>query len=70
SAIKKVVMAGPVEATGTGNILVQAIATKDISDISQLREVVRKSFPLFVYQPKDTGLWEENYERYKRLVSR
>ncbi|MDD3726254.1 MAG: FGGY-family carbohydrate kinase, partial [Candidatus Ratteibacteria bacterium] len=70
SAIKKIVIAGPVEATGTGNILTLAMANKDISDISQLREVVRRSFPLFVFQPKDTGLWEENYERYKGLVSR
>ena len=70
SALKKIVMAGPVEATGIGNILVQAMANKEISDISQLREVVRKSFPLFVYQPKDIGLWEENYERYTRLVNR
>ena len=70
SATKKIVITGPVEATGIGNILVQAIANKDVSDISQLREVVRRSSPLFVYQPKDTGLWEENYERYKRLVNR
>lgn len=68
SSTKKIVIAGPVEATGTGNILVQAIANKEISDISQLREVVRKSFTLFVYQPKDTGQWDENYERYKKLL--
>ncbi|MCM8830424.1 MAG: rhamnulokinase [Candidatus Omnitrophica bacterium] len=67
SATKKIVIAGPVEATGTGNILVQAIANREISDISQLREVVRRSFPLFVYQPKDTGQWDENYERYKKF---
>jgi rhamnulokinase len=48
--------------------LVQAMANKEISDISQLREIVRKSFPLFVYQPKDTSLWDENYEKYKGLV--
>ncbi|NLG12134.1 MAG: rhamnulokinase [Elusimicrobia bacterium] len=70
SALKKIVIAGPVEATGIGNILVQAIANKEIADIFQLREVVRKSFPLFVYQPKDIGLWEENYERYQRLINR
>lgn len=68
SSTKKVVIAGPVEATGVGNILVQAIANKEISDVSQLREVVRKSFPLFVYQPKDIDIWEENYARYKMLT--
>jgi rhamnulokinase len=68
SATRKSVMAGPVEATAAGNLLVQAMANKEISDISQLREIVRKSFPLFVYQPKDTSLWDENYEKYKGLV--
>ncbi|MCX8083071.1 MAG: rhamnulokinase [bacterium] len=69
SSTKKIVIAGPVEATGIGNILVQAIANKEIADISQLREIVRKSFPLFVYQPKDTAVWDENYERYKKLIN-
>lgn len=68
SAMKKTVMAGPVEATATGNLLVQAMATNEISDVPQLREIVRKSFPLFVYQPKETSLWDENYEKYKGLV--
>jgi len=68
SATRKSVIAGPVEATAAGNLLVQAMANKEISDIPQLREVVRRSFPLFVYQPKDTSLWDENYEKYKGLV--
>ncbi|HNS32969.1 MAG TPA: rhamnulokinase family protein [bacterium] len=67
SATKKTVMAGPVEATSAGNLLVQAMAKKDISDISQLRTVVRNSFPLFVYQPKETALWDQHYETYKKL---
>jgi len=69
SATRKSVMAGPIEATAAGNLLVQAMANKEISDVPQLREIVRKSFPLFVYQPKDTSLWDENYEKYKMLVA-
>jgi sugar (pentulose or hexulose) kinase len=68
SSTRKSVIAGPVEATAAGNLLVQAMANKEISDISQLREVVRRSFPLLVYQPKDTSLWDENYEKYRKLV--
>jgi len=68
SATRKSVIAGPVEATAAGNLLVQAMANKDISDVPQLRDVVRKSFPLFVYQPKDTSRWDEVYEKYKGLV--
>ena len=67
SATKKTVMAGPVEATSAGNLLVQIMAKKVISNLTQLREVVRNSFPLFLYQPKETALWDQHYETYKRL---
>jgi len=67
SSTKKVVIAGPVEATAAGNILTQALSQKEISDIAQLREIVRNSFPLIIYQPKDTSLWDEKYQVYKNL---
>jgi len=67
SATKKIVMAGPVEATSAGNLLVQMIAKKEVSDLSQLRAVIRNSFPLFVYQPRETSLWDQHYETYKKL---
>ena len=67
SSMKKIVITGPSEATGIGNLLVQAIGDNEISDISQLREIVRNSFPLIVFQPKDTSNWEESYEKYKKL---
>ncbi|MCD6408088.1 rhamnulokinase [bacterium] len=67
SSTKKVVITGPVEATAIGNILIQSLSKGMISDISQLREIVRNSFPLVVYQPQNTSLWDENYEKYKKL---
>ena len=67
SSTRKVVVAGPVEATAAGNILTQALSKKEISDVSQLREIIRNSFPLIIYQPKETSLWEEKYQVYKKL---
>ena len=67
SATKKTVIAGPVEATSAGNLLVQMMAKKEIGDISQLRAVIKNSFPLFVYQPRETSLWDQHYETYKKL---
>lgn len=67
SATKKIVMAGPVEATSAGNLLVQLMAKKEISDISQARTIVKNSFSLFVYQPRETGLWDRFYETYLKL---
>jgi rhamnulokinase len=58
------VIAGPAEATAIGNILVQALALKRIKDFSELRRIVRKSFPIKDYTPKDTEKWEEAYQVY------
>lgn len=52
---RRPVMAGPVEATAIGNLLVQArtmgLVDKDAS-LSDLREIVRRSFPVTTYLPE------------------
>jgi len=45
------VVAGPVEATATGNILAQAVAAGEIADLAAARETVRNSFDLVTYTP-------------------
>ena len=45
------VLAGPVEATAMGNILVQAIATGELSGLSEMRKVVRRSVTPKVFEP-------------------
>ncbi|WP_152425584.1 rhamnulokinase [Bacillus subtilis] len=49
----KAVYAGPIEATATGNLLMQMIAAKEVKDIKEVRQVVRNSFPIKVFIPKD-----------------
>ncbi|MEC1401847.1 rhamnulokinase [Bacillus subtilis] len=49
----KAVYAGPIEATATGNLLMQMIAAKEVKDIKEARQVVRNSFPIKVFAPKD-----------------
>ena len=61
------VYAGPVEAAAIGNILAQAMAFGRISSLGELREVVRHSFSLDVYEPRYTSGWEEAYERFTKL---
>ncbi len=46
------VYAGPVEATAIGNILTQAMAKGEISDLRELREIVSRSVTPQVYYPK------------------
>ena len=43
------VLAGPTEATAIGNILAQMIASGDLKNAAEARELVAKSFPLAVY---------------------
>lgn len=64
------VVAGPVEATAIGNLLVQAVATGYISSISEGRAIVRHSFELNAYEPGDQHAWDEAYQRYLKLKSK
>ncbi|MDE5561735.1 MAG: rhamnulokinase [Bacteroidaceae bacterium] len=45
------VLAGPVEATAMGNILVQAMAAGEVSGLTELREIVRRSVTPKVFNP-------------------
>ncbi|MDH5705072.1 MAG: rhamnulokinase [Candidatus Aminicenantes bacterium] len=63
------VIAGPVEATAAGNIMVQAIAKKILSGIEEGRRVVVRSFPLKDFHPVDQDKWNEVYNRVKRMFS-
>ncbi len=66
NAIGKKVITGPIEATASGNILMQAKATGQIKTLAELRAIVRNSFDLKEYQPKDSQLWEEQYKKIKK----
>jgi rhamnulokinase len=57
------VIAGPVEATASGNILMQARATGQIESLGRIREIVRNSFELKSYEPQNSRLWKEQYKR-------
>ncbi len=65
NATGKRVIAGPIEATATGNILMQAKATGQIKSLAEARKIVRNSFELKEYQPKDASLWQERYNKIK-----
>ena len=63
------VVAGPVEATAVGNLLVQASALGRLKGLDGIRAVVRDSFPLETFQPKDRGPWQEAWKRFQGLRS-
>jgi rhamnulokinase len=62
------VVAGPVEATATGNLMMQAVAAGDVGSIAEAREVIRRSFAVEEYRPRNTAAWDEAYARFLKLV--
>ncbi len=63
------VLAGPIEATAIGNIMMQAVAIGDIDSIAQAREVIRNSLQVREFLPKDSQSWEQPFERFVNLVN-
>ncbi len=63
-------IAGPVEATAIGNLLIQALLSGRIDSHACLRDVVRRSFPVETFQPTpQTPAWTEAIARYATLRS-
>ncbi|WP_235949168.1 rhamnulokinase [Paenibacillus glycinis] len=68
NAIGKPVWAGPVEGSALGNLAVQWIAQGEIADIWEARKIIRESFPVTNYEPRDGAQWEEAYGRFRALT--
>ncbi len=61
-ATGRLVVAGPVEATAVGNIVMQALARGYVASLDEARQVVRRSFDVVTYEPGDVSGWDEAYE--------
>jgi rhamnulokinase len=62
------VLAGPVEATAIGNVLVQAVGLGVLGSLADAREVVRRSFEVKRYEPRNDDRWQGLYERFTTLL--
>jgi rhamnulokinase len=60
-------VAGPVEATALGNILVQAVATGHVADISAGRRAAA-SVELSTFSPAGMAGWDAAYARFVDLL--
>jgi rhamnulokinase len=67
-ACNREVLAGPVEATAIGNVLVQALGLKLLGSLAEAREVVRQSFEVRSYTPQESERWHEPYQRWLKLL--
>ncbi len=64
NATKRTVVAGPVEATAIGNVLVQAISTGHVADLNEARSIIRNSFDLVSYEPQSDSEADDAYGRF------
>ena len=62
------VLAGPVEATAVGNLMMQAVAAGDVGSIAEAREVIRQSFDVEEHLPQNTAAWDDAYERFLQIM--
>ena len=69
-ATGKKVIAGPIEATATGNIVTQAIAMGDIADWQAGAAIIRNSFTIEEYLPGDQAPWDAAYRSFKENAAK
>jgi rhamnulokinase len=70
NVLNRPVYAGPVEAACIGNLLAQGIPDGEISGLEQIREIVKFSFNIDVYEPKSIADWNSAYGRYIALLQK
>lgn len=69
NACGRPVVAGPIEATALGNVLVQARTSGALTTLSEMRSIVRASSVLKHYEPCEQPAWGEAYGRFCELVT-
>jgi len=66
-ACDRQVIAGPIEATAIGNIMMQAVAAGDVASVAEARRVIRESFPVEVYDPAPSADWNAVWDRFQAI---
>jgi len=61
------VVAGPIETTVLGNLLVQVRASGELDSLSEMRRIILESNELITFEPKNSAEWDEAFERFSNL---
>lgn len=62
------VLAGPVEATAIGNVIMQAVGIGELASIAEARDLVRCSVDIEQYAPRQTDAWDEAFAKHLELA--
>jgi rhamnulokinase len=68
NALQIPVLAGPVEATAAGNVLVQALALGHLPSLAAARQIVNASLEITAVEPCDMAEWQSQSERFSKLI--
>ena len=64
------VVAGPIEATALGNIVLQLIALGEISSVSEGRKIIAETEKVKAFKGEHTPDWDEAYERFCKIIKK
>ena len=63
------VVAGPIEATASGNILAQMLAFGEINSLAEGRQILQRSFNPVVHEPKNTAAWAQKDGDFEKMCA-
>jgi rhamnulokinase/L-fuculokinase len=69
SSTGKIVMAGPIEATAIGNIIVQLMGLGEIASLKEARQIISNSFSVNTYTPSKKEKWDDGYVKFKNVCN-
>jgi rhamnulokinase len=69
NACARKVVAGPVEATVLGNVLVQARAAGELGSLDDIRRLTWSSSDVQEFQPRDGAGWKEGRARFAEMLA-
>ena len=69
AATGRTVLAGPIEATVWGNLVLQLIAAGELPDIRAARTLIAHSETPLRYEPKDADVWDAAYGRFTAILN-
>jgi rhamnulokinase len=61
------VVCGPVEASALGNVMLQAVATGHLQDMSAGRTAIAGSIECVSLVPRPSEAWDDAYSRFKTI---
>ncbi len=64
------VVAGPIEATALGNIVLQLIALGEIESIEKGREIIAEAEKVQTFEESRTSDWDEAYKRFCKIIKK